>query len=331
MKTFIKYFTATLCFFIAMQPVFCQKIETISSGTKTSLRGLSVVNNNIIWASGSNGMVAKSTNGGSTWQWMQIPNFEKKDFRDIEAFDSNTAIVMCIAQPAYILKTIDGGKNWNTVFTDTTKGMFLDAMYFVNNNNGIVIGDPINNKTFIATTTNNGNSWHKMDSTPTLANEEAFFASSGSNIFINKQDIYFVSGGKKSNLYCNNKLFEMPITKGFESTGANSIAINNNNAIIVGGDFTKDSITTNNCVLFNTKKKQLTTPTTAPNGYRSCVAFINKNTAITCGINGVDISYDKGVNWRSISLQGFHIVAKAKKGNAVFFAGSKGRIGKLVL
>ncbi len=39
---------------------------------------------------------------------MQVKSFEKTDFRDIEAFDATTAIIMAIAEPAYILKTVDG-------------------------------------------------------------------------------------------------------------------------------------------------------------------------------------------------------------------------------
>ena len=107
-------------------------VEVLTSGTKTSLRGLSVVNDNVVWVSGSNGMVGKSSNGGKNWKWMTVKGFEKKQFRDIEAFDANTAIIMGIAEPAYILKTTDGGETWKVVFENKTKGMFLDAMDFVN-------------------------------------------------------------------------------------------------------------------------------------------------------------------------------------------------------
>ena len=50
-------------------------IEIISSGTKTSLRGLSVVNDNIIWVSGSNGTVGRSTNAGKNWKWISKEGF----------------------------------------------------------------------------------------------------------------------------------------------------------------------------------------------------------------------------------------------------------------
>src|SRR4051812_44304327 len=70
------------------------KVETLTSAVKTNLRGLSVVNDNVIWVSGSNGTVGKSTNGGRNWKWYTVRGFEKKDFRDIEAFDAATAVIM---------------------------------------------------------------------------------------------------------------------------------------------------------------------------------------------------------------------------------------------
>src|SRR5258706_12840161 len=84
-------------------------VEMLTSGTKTSIRGLSVVNDNVIWVCGSNGTVGRSNNGGRTWKWMTVTGFEKTDFRDIEAFDASSAGIMGIAEPAYILKTNDGG------------------------------------------------------------------------------------------------------------------------------------------------------------------------------------------------------------------------------
>lgn len=118
----------------------------------------------------------------------------------------------------------------------------------------------------------------------------------------------------------------MPVVQGAESTGANAIAINKNKAIIVGGDFNKDSATKNNCVLIDFKTMMITQPKINPTGYRSGVCFVNNTTAICCGLNGVDISFDGGNTWKQISKEGFHVVKKAKWGNAVILAGSKGRV-----
>ncbi len=322
--------------------IFSQSIQVLQSGTKTSIRGLSVVNDKIIWASGSNGTVIKSIDGGNTWQWLIVKDFEKRDFRDIEAFDSNTAIIMAVAEPGLILKTKDGGKNWHKVFEDSTKGMFLDAMCFADEETGMVIGDPINNKPFIAMTIDQGETWidpvrGDTSKLPTLFLNEAFFASSGTNIFIKRNDNNrliggFASGGMSSRFFTNKENFIIPMIQGKESTGANSVAINNNNEmIIVGGDFANDKDTAGNCVLSNDFGKTFIKSQIPPHGYRSCVIYINEKQLVTCGTSGIDISNDGGLNWKLISTESFHVVQKAKKGNAVFLAGNNGRIAKLVL
>src|SRR6478735_11591504 len=85
-------------FATAQQPT----IKILESGKRISIRGLSVVSDKVIWASGSGGNVARSTDGGNTFTWMKVPGYEKNDFRDIEAFDENTAIIMGITTPAVI-------------------------------------------------------------------------------------------------------------------------------------------------------------------------------------------------------------------------------------
>jgi hypothetical protein len=35
---------------------------------------------------------------------MTVPGFEQREFRDIEAFDANTAVVLAIAEPGQIIK-----------------------------------------------------------------------------------------------------------------------------------------------------------------------------------------------------------------------------------
>ena len=156
-------------------------VSLLDSSTKTSIRGLSVVNDQIIWCSGTSGMVAKSIDGGKTFKWTAIIGYEKRDFRDIEAFDKNKAIIMAIDEPAVILKTVDGGITWKKVFEDSTKGMFLDAMDFVNDKEGVVVGDPIDGKIFFAYTADGGNTWRK-ELTTKAEKGEAFFAASGGNI-----------------------------------------------------------------------------------------------------------------------------------------------------
>ena len=181
---FVFFFSLAITTTVFAQRKALPKVEILNTGVKTSIRGLSVVNNNVVWVSGSNGMVGKSSNAGKNWKWMVVKGFEKNDFRDIEAFDANTAIIMAIADPSYILKTTDGGDTWKVVYENKTKGMFLDAMEFRDPKNGMVIGDPVDGRFFIAKTIDAGNTWNELPAEQRFVADsgEAFFASSGTNI-----------------------------------------------------------------------------------------------------------------------------------------------------
>jgi photosystem II stability/assembly factor-like uncharacterized protein len=314
-----------------------QQIKILTDSSKISLRGLSVVNDNVIWASGSSGKVARSIDGGKNFEWITVKGYEQRDFRDIEAFDANTALIMAVAEPAVMLKTKDGGKTWKEVFHNDTKGMFLDAIDF-DGKIGCVIGDPVSSKAFQAISFDSGETWKQatLFSKDSLSEGEAFFAASGTNIKMygshhGKPEIYCVSGGKESNFYADNKQIILPVIQGKESTGANSIAAwDKKHLIVVGGDFANDKDSTGNCVYSDNSGKTWLKPKTSPHGYRSCVAYITKNKLICCGTSGVDISNDGGLNWKLISNESFNVCAKAKKGAAVFLAGRNGTIAMIV-
>lgn len=334
MKIYFNRIVILLFFFSAAITVSAQKVRLLNSGSKASFRGLSVVNDNVVWVSGSAGTVGRSVNGGETWNWMTVKGFEKADFRDIEAFDQNTAIIMGIADPAYILKTTDGGENWRVVFEDTTKGMFMDAMEFWNEQRGIVIGDPIGDRIFVARTFDGGNTWRSIpeENKPLAKTGEAFFASSGTNVRqLSSSEAVFVSGGLKARVFIRNTPIDLPIIQGTQSTGANSMAVKDKNCfIVVGGDFNAKDDTTRNCVITTNAGQSFSEPNEGPHGYRSCIEYLGKKNWICCGLNGVDYSSDDGKNWNWISKDSFHAVRKAKKGKAVYFSGGGGRIGKLL-
>lgn len=311
-----------------------QKVKLLTSGQKTSLRGLSVVDDKTIWVSGSNGTVGQSLDGGQTWRWMLVNGFEKTDFRDIEAFDKTTAVIMGIAEPAYMLRTVDAGKTWQVVFENKTKGMFLDAMEFWNERSGIVIGDPVNNHFFVGRTFDGGETWQGIpeNMAPLADSGEACFASSGTNVRkLNKSEAVFITGGLVSNVHVRDKKIRLQLLDSKESTGANSIALKDKKTwMIVGGDFNAKDSTAGNAVITFDAGKSWVIPQIPPGGYRSCVEFLKKQQWITCGLNGIDITNDNGKTFINISKEGFHVVRKAKKGKVVYFAGGDGKIGKLL-
>jgi hypothetical protein len=312
---------------------FAQHLQFLNSGTNVSLRGLSVVSDQVVWVSGSEGTVGLSTNGGTTWKWMQVPHYEKSDFRDIEAFNDREAIIMGVTEPAVMLLTSDGGVSWQKVFGDTSKTAFWDAMVF-SGDRAVVVGDPLGNQIFLAESSDRGKTWEKISSTflKRAVEGESFFAASGSNIKLLADGTpVFVSGGKQSCIYYSGIRMPLWIIQGGESTGANSIAINpvnKNNAIVVGGDFKNDTIQSANSVLIHLHPFSQVFPAVPPHGYRSCVEYVSDLLLICCGTSGVDISNDGGNKWQLISDKSFHVCQKSKSGNFVFLAGAHGNMAK---
>ena len=328
-------FLSLLC--LLSVSAFTQDIEILHDNRPVSLRGLSVVSDKVVWVSGNKGTVGKSIDGGKTWLWTAVPGYETRDFRDIEAFDQNTAVIIAIAEPAQILRTTDGGKSWKLVYENKSAGMFLDAMDFSDDQHGIVVGDPMKGKFFVAQTSDGGKSWAAHDEKYAAADSaEGCFASSGTNVrLIGERNYFFVSGGKRSQLVFNGGSYEIPFDHSKSSTGANSLAMRKSKSnaidlwIAVGGDFTADSLRDRNCFISKDGGKSWSSPRIPPTGYRSCVEFISNTKLITCGLNGVDVSEDEGNTWKKISSDSFHACRKAKHGDAVYFSGGNGRIGKL--
>ncbi len=317
--------------------------------SKTSFRGLSVVDDNVIWLSGPRGTFARSTDGGKSFVFKHLEAYAKNDFRDIEAFDSNNAVMMCSGSPAYILKTGDGGKTWKEVFKDTRPEIFLDAMDFWDEQHGLIVGDPINQHFVLLQTRDGGNSWTFTDtaSTPLANDSEAVFAASGTSLrCLDKNEFAFVSGGKYSRFFegvikgdqIKWKDQLLPIKQGKSGQGAFSFAVEGNFGITVGGDYTVDTFSENNVCVAKKFEKQWLAPFDSREvflGYNSSVEIINKNLVIACGTKGVqanstiDLAFQPKRDITLLSKESFNVVRKAKKGKAIFVAGGKGRIGRI--
>ncbi len=103
-----------------------------ASPTTADLRGITYIGNGVAWASGSNGTVLRTEDAGAHWHLCPIPpDAENLDFRGIQAFDANTAIVMSSGKGdlSRLYKTADACRTWSLVFTNPDKENFWDAIY----------------------------------------------------------------------------------------------------------------------------------------------------------------------------------------------------------
>jgi photosystem II stability/assembly factor-like uncharacterized protein len=315
---------------------YSQKLIPLESGQNSSLRGLSVVDDTVAWASGSKGWTARSINGGKTWSWKQIPAYENLDFRDIEAFSASHAILLSAGTPAVILLTTDGGSVWQEVYRNESSDIFLDGMDFWDTENGLIYGDPINGKLVLLKTSNGGASWQNIsqNNTISLVAGEASFAASGTAIRCDsKGNAWIASGGLQSRIFQSSdygntwKAYACPIIQGKSSTGPFSIAFYNSRiGIAAGGDYLNDSSRVNNLLLTRNGGKTWKRPFISTFGYRSAVEYISRKVLIATGPTGTDWSNDGGKTWRKLSLEGYHTVRKAKKGTLVLLTGVNGRI-----
>lgn len=330
-------------FFLLPVSVFSQSYELSSLNTtaKTSIRGLSVVSDSVAWASGSNGFIGKTLDGGKSWRWVQPTGYIQSDFRDIEAFDANHAVAVSAGSPAYVIITSDGGKSWKETYKNLDSAIFLDGMDFWDNKNGIIFGDPIKNKLQLLITADAGQTWKDISASLPfdMAQGEAGFAASGSSIkTIAGGKVWIVTGGTKSNIYTSDdygvqwKKYECPIIHGENSTGAFSVDFYDaSHGVVVGGDYQKDKENTNNVLLTDDGGKSWRKPSRPVFGYRSGVIWYDFQNAFATGTSGTDVTKDGGKSWYHISDESFNAIQKAKSGNLVILAGNKGLIYTLKL
>lgn len=329
-------------FLLAFSRTNAQEVNWISVTPQTdaSFRGLSVVDNSIAWVSGSKGWVGRSTNSGKDWTFIQVKGFEKNDFRSLYAFDANNAVIANAGSPAYIMRTNDGGQTWKVVYQNNDTAAFFDGIDFWNSREGVIYGDPLKGRMMILKTNDGGRTWTEQPESgrPLLAEGEASFAASGTNIHCYGTDkVIIATGGKISRLFISNNkgtswiINTPPIIHGESTTGIFSFAFRNDNTgIIAGGDYKKDTLKTNH--IFHTMDggKNWFDPVIPTRGYRECVLYVNSVIVLATGPSGTDISYDSGTNWKALSEEkGFHVVKKSRSGNLVIIAGSGGKISVL--
>jgi hypothetical protein len=168
--------------------------------------------------------VLRTEDGGYLWQACAIPpGAEHLDFRGVQAFDANTAIVMSSGKGdlSRLYKTTDGCQTWKLVFTNPDKDGFWDSIRSTGSKTALMIGDPVPRReldrlrirTFfhfpLYGSIDAGDSWKRLDSNILFAQSskdgkltEFIFAASNSSLLEIERHrlIVFATGGTRVSL-----------------------------------------------------------------------------------------------------------------------------------
>lgn len=326
--------TAVIITLILAQMACAQKPQ--NSGVDVQLRGISAVSDKVAWASGAKGTVLRTIDGGATWERLAIVGAETLDFRDIQAFDQNTAFVLSIGpgEQSRIYKTVDGGKIWQRQFTNSDPKAFYDCFAFWDSTHGIAVSDSVDGK-FPLIATSDGTNWNPVavKKMPAALPSEGAFAASGTCIAtFGKNDVWFGTGGPAARVFHSADrgqtwtVTETPIIHGAATQGIFSLAFwTAKDGVAVGGDYKEPTKDEGIAAITHDGGKTWKLASKQPKGYRSAVAVATWRSLVAVGTSGVDVSIDGGNSWDPMFTEDL---------NAVSFKGDQGRavgpIGKIV-
>lgn len=312
--------------------------EIILQNDSLSIRAIQVVGNDVAIA-GNHGVFGFYNSKTGKWK-TNIQKYEDyvPEFRSI-ANTSQDFFFLSVASPALLFKTGNSGE-LELVYKEDDEKAFYDAMAFWNDTEGIAMGDPTDSCISIIITRDGGNTWDKIECSalPPAAEGEAAFAASNSNIAIEGDRTWILTGGMQSNiLYSPDRgksweLITTPLINGKPTTGGYSMDFyDRNTGIIIGGDYTKPEGNVANKAVTNDGGKtwKLVAQNKIP-GYKSSIRYVPNSDGkeiIAVGFTGIDYSSNGGESWNTLSDEGYYTIRFVN--DTMAYAAGKGRVAKL--
>jgi photosystem II stability/assembly factor-like uncharacterized protein len=328
-----------LAFFFIATATPAQTWLAQTSGTTSSLRGVSAVSTKVVWASGADGVWLRTLDAGANWQAGKVPGAEGLDFRGVRGIDENNAYLMSSGpgDKSRIYKTADGGAHWNLLLTNPDGKGFFDAMAFWNPAHGMVLGDPVDGHSVVLTTDDGGEHWSRRQTPAALRDEGSFAASNSCLVVRGDAEAWFATGGPRAARVFHSinggiawTVAATPIRNDSASAGIFSLAFSDNtHGVAVGGDYAHDQESQGNIAFTSDGGATWESGGERPHGYRSAIVYLTDRKAwLASGTSGSDISLDYGKTWAQFDAQPMNAIS-AISSQSAWAVGPKGRIAKL--
>jgi photosystem II stability/assembly factor-like uncharacterized protein len=316
------------------------KMDTLLKG-KISIRPITVSSDKVWYAADKNRVGFLSLVDANKMERTINKDSLKMEFRSI-AQTSNSIFVLNVGNPALLYKFSKNLVMKKLVYEEHDEKVFYDSMQFWNDNEGIAVGDPIDNCFSIIITRDGGETWTKIpcDKLPKVVDGEAAFAASNTNIIIKENHTWIVSGGKKARVFYSPdkgiswSVYETPIVQGEAMTGIFTADFYNEKiGFIAGGNYEKPNQNFQNKAF--TKDGGKTWKLVGENqgfGYASCVQFVpnsNGEQLVSVGTSGLFYSKDKGTTWQQLSADSSLYTIRFVD-NVTAIAAGKDKIVKIV-
>ena len=284
----------------------------------------------------------RTVDRGATWQAVGPPGTDTLQFRDIEAFDANRAVILSIGNgsDSRIYVTSDGGQSWTLAFVNDDANAFYDCMTFFDDRRGLALSDPPDGVKFrILATSDGGQSWHVVDPAgmpEALAGEFAFAASGQCIASDHGRRAWFgTGGGAQARVFRSNdrgQTWSVEPDPDPEQSNRRHLRPRLQRA-----------------AAWSRSRRRLLAPTASPDNfastgdggstwqlvpgappeYRSGAAWVDGHTVIAVGPSGSDVSTNGGTSWQRFDDGSLHTTDCASPVSC-WASGADGRAAYLV-
>ncbi|GAA3003509.1 oxidoreductase [Streptosporangium longisporum] len=315
------------------------------TGVTSRLRGLSPVSRDVVWASGSEGTVLRTADGGRSWSDVGPPGTEALQFRDVEALGPREAVVLSIGEGAdsRVYRTDDAGRTWAETFRNDEPRAFYDCMAFFDREHGLAMSDPVDGRFRILSTGDGGRSWRVLpsDGMPAALPGEAGFAASGQCLTTSgERDVWLATGGADRSRVFHSRdrgltwtVSDTPIPAADPARGVFALAFRGpRHGIAVGGDYRPDQQSPMAAALTRDGGRTWRPAASAPPAYRSGVTWLPfpPFAAVAVGPSGSDVTLTSGRTWTTFDTGSFDTVSCTLRAGC-WASGEQGRVARLRL